>query len=46
MECQPQNPEIRNNPENFQPCIKCIKAAKVFVSETKHLLGVVFAFIY
>ena len=22
MESQPQNPEFRNNPENFQPCIK------------------------
>ena len=21
MESQPQNPEIRNNPENFHPCI-------------------------
>ena len=20
MECQPQNPEFRINPENFQPC--------------------------
>ena len=20
MESQPQNPEFRNNPENFQPC--------------------------
>ena len=20
MESQPQNPEIRNNPENFHPC--------------------------
>ena len=21
MESQPQNPEFRNNPENFRPCI-------------------------
>ena len=21
MVCQPQHPEFRNNPENFQPCI-------------------------
>ena len=21
MESQPQNPEVRNNPENFHPCI-------------------------
>ena len=24
MESQPQNPEFRNIPENFQPCICCI----------------------
>ena len=23
MESQPQNPEFRNNPENFHPCIHC-----------------------
>ena len=22
MESQPQNPEFRNNPENFHPCIR------------------------
>ena len=22
MESQPQNPEFRNNPENFHPCIE------------------------
>ena len=22
MESQPQNPEFRNNPENFHPCLK------------------------
>ena len=22
MESQPQNPEFRNNPENFHPCIQ------------------------
>ena len=24
MESQPQNPEFRNNPENFHPCLKCM----------------------
>ena len=24
MESQPQNPEFRNNPENFHPCFCCI----------------------
>ena len=23
MESQPQNPEFRNNPENFHPCVGC-----------------------
>ena len=23
MESQPQNPEFRNNPENFHPCSYC-----------------------
>ena len=23
MESQPQNPEFRNNPENFHPCSHC-----------------------
>ena len=25
MESQPQNPEFRNNPENFHPCAKYLK---------------------
>ena len=25
MESQPQNPEFRNNPENFHPCVCCKK---------------------
>ena len=25
MESQPQNPKIRNNPENFHPCFTCIR---------------------
>ena len=26
MESQPQNPEFRNNPENFHPCVCNIKS--------------------
>ena len=29
MESQPQNPEFRNNPENFHPCIKLPKIYEV-----------------
>ena len=25
MESQPQNPELRNNPENFHPCQSTLK---------------------
>ena len=25
METQPQNPEFRNNPENFHPCVQATK---------------------
>ena len=32
MESQPQNPEFRNNPENFHPCIK-------FYSPIQHWLA-------
>ena len=28
MESQPQNPEFRNNPENFHPCEFAKQAAK------------------
>ena len=33
MESQPQNPELRNNSENFHPCIMLvvIEAATIFV---------------
>ena len=26
MENQPQNPEFRNNPENFHPCLRYLPA--------------------
>ena len=32
MESQPQNPEFRNNPENFHPCI--ITTAHIYVYST------------
>ena len=27
MECQPQNPEFRNNPENFPPWLYILNAS-------------------
>ena len=30
MESQPQNPEFRNNPENFYPCFQCSSVLLVF----------------
>ena len=30
MESQPQNPEFRNNPENFHPCIMKVEQNKNF----------------
>ena len=30
MESQPQNPEFRNNPENFYPCSHCDAAVILF----------------
>ena len=35
MESQPQNPEFRNNPENFHPCIEslfCYAVLSCFLS--------------
>ena len=32
MESQPQNPEFRNNPENFHPCYKHFKMAPVWAN--------------
>ena len=29
MESQPQNPELRNNPEIFHPCMFCLKNKKI-----------------
>ena len=40
MESQPQNPEFRNNPENFHPCIyhnlQCAYITRVMVNVLKY----------
>ena len=36
MESQPQNPEFRNNPENFHPCIE--RADRVLMRMTGYWL--------
>ena len=39
MESQPQNPEFRNNPENFHPCIKKImKYRNLVICALAHML--------
>ena len=35
MENQPQNPEFRNNPENFHPCVNTLTSKQV--DELLHL---------
>ena len=43
MESQPQNPEFRNNPENFRPCIRLVIESvleqKRHVVQEHNLLG-------
>ena len=34
MESQPENPELRNNPENFHPCILYSSAIKTYFSQS------------
>ena len=47
MESQPQNPEFRNNPENFNPCIypannvKIVCIYKTFMSRINFMLSCV-----
>ena len=38
MESPPQNPEFRNNPENFHPCISEEKISEQFQAKNKYLL--------
>ena len=42
MESQPQNPEFRNNPENFHPCIYNMKQCSVvpYINLTNQAPGV------
>ena len=40
MESQPQNPEFRNNPDNFHPCIQII-SPKVMGHLCSDLSGVI-----
>ena len=44
MESQPQNPELRINPENVNPCIqsrqsKCYQHMSLFYSELIAIIG-------
>ena len=34
MESQPQNPEFRNNPENFHPCIALLYNRILYMTST------------
>ena len=48
MESQPQNPELRNNPENFHPC-KVLKVIKQLdscrlTSTVKHFVWRIYLF--
>ena len=38
MESQPQNPEFRNNPENFHPCWKGLKERLSMTTHSKFFL--------
>ena len=39
MESHPQNPEFRNNPENFHPCTHFLTLAAVIAAENQTLSG-------
>ena len=41
MESQPQNPECRNNPENFQPCAHIHEIWVCMTAETKIINSIV-----
>ena len=38
MESQPQNPEFRNNPENFHPCVQVCSVGEFYF--TKYIVYV------
>ena len=38
MESQPQNPEFRNNPENFHPCMQDLTVIVISTAEKLALL--------
>ena len=39
MESWPQNPEFRNNPEDFHPCcVKCTKFKTYAILQSFHIL--------
>ena len=40
MESQPQNPEFRNNPENFHPCTKSFFECTLVASKDARLVCV------
>ena len=49
MESQPQNPEFRNNPENYHPCIcgvKCSIRKESFFEKSKLKLTTLTMLIY
>ena len=39
MESQPQNPEFRINPENFQPCLTHRHTAKTDIISWSHVVS-------
>ena len=45
MESRPQNPEFKNNPENFHPCIRGLNSRYKWVSsQQKGLTSLTFFF--
>ena len=42
MESQPQNPEFRNNPENFHPCVLVSQSTLLGHEKEYHFIDVLF----
>ena len=40
MESQPQNPEFRNNPENFHPCLPTADSCMADISYCRECINV------